>query len=122
MSRGSHFSRRAAIAAVAAIGAIAVGLREFRGLLPPSRKPTPFDDLLAKIRDRDDAAELGKHAIASMPHFNADAAADVVRTRLKSKSLEELLASEASVGRTVEVGGWIVAESFAIVCALAAQA
>jgi len=117
-----HSSRRAAVAAVAAVGAIAVGLREFRRLLAPPRKPTPYDDLLAKINDRDDAAELGKYVIASMPHFNAGSAADVVRARLKNKTLSELLVREASTGRMVEVGGWIVPESLALVCALAAGA
>jgi hypothetical protein len=121
MTRATQFPRRAAIAAVVALGALVVGVREFGGLWAPRRKPTPYDNLFAKI-DRDSAAELGQHAIASMPHFNANAAADLVRRRLKFKPLSQLLEEELTVGRIVEVGGWILPESFALVCALAAVA
>ena len=59
--------RRDFIAGVAAAGvALAAGLYRFTGLFVKHYPPTPYDDLLAQLTDREQAAKLGaKAAIAS---------------------------------------------------------
>ena len=44
----------------------------------------------------------------------------VLRPRLKNTSVAELSGRELAKGQLLEAGGWIVPETFALLCALAA--
>jgi hypothetical protein len=122
MNRTAVTSRRLLLGAVAALAGTAVALRQVPGLLRLWRKPTPYDDILARLDDRDAATELGRRTFASMRNFGAGPAALLLRSRLKGRTLANLLRSELSRSRTVEVGGWVLPESLVLICALAARA
>jgi hypothetical protein len=118
MSLSARTSRRLAIAAVAALASTAIALREFPVLLKRYRR-TPYDDLLSGIDDRDAAEVFGRHAIKSIPNLDKSRTAWLLRDRMKDKSLKQLLESDLLTGRVVEVAGWVVPESLALICALA---
>ena len=122
MSRATTNSRRVVLGAIAALAGTAVALRGIPGLLKLWRKQTPYDDVLSNLEDRDAAIELGRRTLTSMPNFGAVAAAQLLRSRLKSRTLSNLLRSELTDSRTVEVGGWVLPESLVLICALAARA
>ena len=114
-------SRRLAIAAAAAIAGTAVVLREVPGLVRSMRaRRTPYDDLLAAIDDREAAEAIGRYALRATPDFDRARTAELLRARLRDSSLKRLLGNEVAAGRTVEVAGWVLPDSLALICALAA--
>ena len=100
--------------AVAASGA-AWKLRPFRKQYPPS----PYDDVLAALDDRDWAAKFGAAALAAMPDFAPETGAALLRPRLHRDTLQTIALRDAEAGRLVEAGGWLVPESVAVIAALA---
>jgi hypothetical protein len=103
-------------AVMAALGAGALG---YRHILGPWYAPTPYDDLLHQIVDRQPAALLGKTAVKTMPHF--EVASLAARLRGPGFALSRRARGDAANGRVVEAGGWIVPESVALYSALAAE-
>ena len=82
--------------------------------------PTPYDDLLANLVDRDKAAQLGTVAHMAEPDFSAKAAARELRQRLERRTLAEVLDADIRERRVAEIGGWVVPQSLAQLCLLAA--
>ena len=114
-------SRRIAIAAAAALAGTAVALREIPGLVRSMHaRRTPYDDLLAAIDDREAAEAIGRYALKAVPHFDRGRTAELLRGRLRDSSLKQLLGNEVAAGKTVEVAGWVLPDSLALICALAA--
>ena len=111
--------RRSLIAGVAAAGmAIATGLYRFTDLFVKHYSPTPYDDVLAALADREQAAKFG----ASVPvTLDADGLAAKLRPMLKSGGLGAAAKADAAAGRVIEVDGWVVPESVALLSALAAK-
>jgi hypothetical protein len=115
-------SRRTVVAAAggiaAALGAAALGLTLPRWL---GRRyaPTPYDDLLGELVDRDQAARLGAVARGELPTFSARAAARELRQRFEQRNLAEVLDADIREGRIAEVGGWLLPDSLAQLCTLA---
>ena len=103
-------------AAVALLGAGAVGYRRFLG---PWYRLTPYDDLLHQITDRRPAAALGAMAAKAMPGFDVSKLA--AKLRQPGFGLSRRARDDAAAGRVTEVGGWIVPDSVADYSALAAQ-
>lgn len=101
---------------VALLGVAALGYRQFGGRW---YAPTPYDDLLRQITDRAPAAELGKAAMKSMPHFETTALA--ARLRQPGFTLAGRTRGDAAAGRVMEADGWIVPETVALYSALAFQ-
>jgi hypothetical protein len=101
-------------AAVAAGGAVWT-LRPFRKQYPP----TPYDDVLSQLDDRDWAAKFGVAALAAMPDFTPVNGAARLRPLLHRDSLRLVALRDAEAGRLVDVGGWLVPESVAVIAALA---
>jgi hypothetical protein len=112
--------RRTLIAGVAAAGAaVAAGLYRFTDLFVKHYPPTPYDDVLAALVDREEAARLGA-LVGNAPAPAALAAR--LRTILKPNGLLGAVESDIAAGRLTEVEGWVVPESVALLSALAAKA
>jgi hypothetical protein len=111
--------RRAIIAGLAAgVAAIAGGIYRFTDLWVRHYPPTPYDDLLADLADREQAARLGKQFGGT---FDARAQAARLRMALRGKSLGQVSASDIAAGRLAEIDGWLVPETVARLSALAAK-
>lgn len=109
--------RRAVIGGVAAGAAVAAGLYRFTDLLVKHYPPTPYDDVLDKIVDREQAARLGAHV-----PVQGDAAALAARLRVAVPGRVQAAAdADIAAGRLVEADGWLVPETVAWLAALAAK-
>jgi len=111
-------SRRNLIAGIGAAGAaIAAGLYRFTDLFVKHYPPTPYDDVLVALSDREQAVKLGA-LVSDAPAPPALAA----KLRLAFKpDLTAAAKADAASGRLTEVGGWVVPESVALLSALAAK-
>ncbi len=83
--------------------------------------PTPFDDLLSQLDDRDSAAKLGKAVIAEEPAFDAKAVAQALRKKMGKRPLDQMVDQDIVHGRLSEVQGWVLPETLALVSAIAAK-
>jgi hypothetical protein len=110
-------SALAVAGAVAAAGGAAWKLRLFAKHYPP----TPFDDVLGRIPDREWAEKFGGQALAAMPDFAPAAAAARLRLLLGAGNLEAAALHDVEAGRLTEAGNWVVPESVALIAALAAS-
>ena len=110
--------RRSLIAGLAVALAAAGGAAWKFRLFGKHYPPTPYDDLLAQIDDREPAILFGGVARRSLP------AAPQLATQLRrdGRSLSARAAAEPGEAQIREVAGWIVPESVALYAALAAQA
>ena len=111
--------RRSLIAGVAAAGAAAAaGLDRFTDLFVKHYAPTPYDDVLAALVDRGQAARFG----ASLPGtLDAKGLAEKLRTILKPGGLGAAAKADIAADRLIEVDGWVVPLSVAWLAALAAK-
>ena len=111
--------RRNFIAGVAAASAaVAAGLYRFTGLFVKHYPPTPYDDVLVALVDREQAVELG----ASVPGKLAPKSlAAQLRASLKSDSLAAAAESDIAADRMTEVDGWLLPQSVALLAALASR-
>ena len=111
--------RRTLIGSVAAAGAaVAAGLYRFTDLFVKHYPPTPYDDVLGALVDREEAARLGA-LVGNAPA--ADLLAARLRPILKPNGLAGAVGSDIAAGRLAEVDGWVVPESVALLSALAAK-
>lgn len=113
-------TRRWLVGSVAALAAAGVALRELPFVLRHHYRRTPYDDLLSELGDRDSSVTLGRAAYRNAMG-SAGAIASLLRQRLKQGSLRTLSARELSQGHVLVAGGWIIPESLALICALAAR-
>jgi hypothetical protein len=79
--------------------------------------PTPYDDLLNQITDREPARAFGGAALKTLPGANAASLARMLRGQ---GTLAAKAASDPARDRVTEVSGWVVPESVARYAALAA--
>ncbi len=93
-----------------------------RLLLRKRFAPTPYDDLIALVEDRDGAAQIGETVLAEVEDFEPTAMAADLRSRIAGRPLAGVIAEDASDGRLVEAGGWVLPETLGLICALAAKA
>lgn len=84
--------------------------------------PSPYDDLLAHLDDRDSSIEVGKAVLAETPEFDAKSVVAKLRDRLKHVTLAQAAAEDEAAGRLLEGHGWVLPEVIALLCALAANA
>ena len=110
-------TRRAAIAGAAVLAVVGGAVWK----LHPLRKsypPTPYDDLLSQIVDREPAARLGAAVAKSQPGLEASALAQQLRAgpRLSARAR-----ADAAQNRLIEAGGWVLPQSVALYAALAAK-
>jgi hypothetical protein len=114
-----RISRRKFGLGAAALAALAAGAFGYRHIFGPWYAPTPYDDLLHQIVDREPAALLGKTVVKTMPGL--DVATLAARLRAPGFALSRRARDDAANGRLAEADGWIVPESVALYSALAAQ-
>jgi hypothetical protein len=84
--------------------------------------PTPFDDLFAQLPDRASAARLGAVILAGVKTFDADKTARKLRERLARRSLVAAIEDDLAGADIIEARGWVLPETLAELCALAAKA
>lgn len=113
--------RQAMIGGAAVTGAVIGGVGA-RLLFRKRFSPTPYDDLIALVDDRDGAAQIGETVLAKSEDFEPLALAASLRTRIAKRRLATVIAEDAANGRLVEGGGWVLPETLALICALAAKA
>ena len=110
--------RRTLISGVAAAGAVlAAGLYRFTDLFVKHYPPTPYDDLLGQLTDRDHAAKLGGKAGT----FDVPARAAQLRASLQGQTLSATAGADIAAGRMVEVDGWVLPQTVVWLSALAAK-
>jgi hypothetical protein len=106
------------ILAVAVFGG---ALWELPRMLGRHYPPTPYDDLLALLPDREKAARVGAAVLAANPAFDSSAAAGRLRRAIGGGSLNDAAEADLAAGRLLEVQGWVLPANLAEVCALAAR-
>lgn len=107
---------------LAGLGALAVAAGSARWKLRLFRKqypPTPYDDVLAQLDDRDWAAKFGTAVLKALPGFTPATGAAQLRSLLAKERLPAVAQREAEAGRLMEVSGWLVPQSVALIAALA---
>ena len=110
--------RRDVLGGVVAAALVAAGGAAWRfHLFRPHYPPTPYDDLLNQITDREPARVFGGAALKTMQGANAAGLARVLRGQ---GTLAAAAASDPAEDRVTEVSGWVVPESVAHYAALAA--
>ena len=117
MKRRALLLGSGAVLATAAGGAAAWKLR----LFGPHYPPTPYDDVLNRLPDREWARKFGLQALPTMPDFTPDAAAARLRALLGNETLQSAALRDADAGRVTEAANWLVPESVALIAALAAS-
>jgi hypothetical protein len=105
-------------------GAAVVGIAAIEAprIFAPRYAPTPFDDLFAKLPDRDNAARLGQAWLAENKAFDADKVAKALRVHLAERPLDTVIDSDLAGARIMEAHGWVLPETLVTLCALAARA
>jgi len=123
--RTGMFTRRPVMTGIlATLGLVATGFfaYELPAILGSRQKPTPFDDLLSELTDRAAASRLGSAVLAARNDFDSPAVALQLRARLKQGTLTEALVADLAQGQVIEIHGWVLPTTFALLCALAAKA
>ena len=91
-------------------------------LLARHYPPSPYDDLFALLPDRENAARLGAVLVRGRDRSDARATALSLRQKIGGHSLATAIASDVADSRLAEAQGWLIPESLADLCALAAMA
>ena len=115
-------SRRDALIAGGGAAVLAAAGVGGRFLLRKRHAPSPYDDLLALLDERDADAQIGETVLAEVEEFDPKAVADQLRARIAKRPLGVVLAEDVADGRVVEAGGWVLPETLGLLCALAAKA
>lgn len=111
--------RRALVTGVIAAGAVlAAGLYRFTDIFVKHYPPTPYDDLLGQLTDREQAIKLGAMGSGS---FDAQQQASRLRAALKNKNLADATYADIAAGRMMEIDGWLLPETVALLSVLAAK-
>jgi len=110
--------RDVAAAVVAAGAAMTAGLYRFTDMFVKHYAPTPYDDLLARLTDREQAAKLGAQLMGS---FDIAAQSARLRDTFRRQDLAAAATADIAAGHLVEVGGWVLPETVALLSALAAR-
>jgi hypothetical protein len=111
--------RRSVIAVVGAAGVTLVaGLYRFTDLFVKHYPPTPYDDLLTRLIDRDQAIKLGRRMT---DHFDVGQQAARLRATFASQDLTTAIQADIAAGRLIEMDGWVMPDTLARLSALAAK-
>ena len=120
MTERSYSRRSVAIGGgiAVALGLTALGV-SLPKLLGHRYRPTPYDDLLARLVDRDAAAKLGKVACDEQAAMSgggdftpkAPAIARELRKRMERRTLAEVTRSDLAQGSLHEVKGWVLPDT-----------
>jgi hypothetical protein len=103
---------------IAAGVAAVAGVYRFTDLFVKHYPPTPYDDLLGQLTDRDQAVRLGRKVAGA---FDAQGQAARLRASLKGRDLTSAANADIAAGRLVEVDGWVLPQTVVWLAALAAK-
>jgi hypothetical protein len=115
-------TRRIILIGAGGVVVLAVGGYEGRRLLRKRYAPSPYDVLLALLDDRDADAQIGEAVLADIDDFDPKLAAEELRERIGKRPLAQVMIEDIGEGRVQEAGGWVMPETLALLCALAAKA
>ena len=115
-------TRRNILIGAGGIVVLAAAGFEGRRLFRKRYAPSPYDDLLALLDDRDADAQIGEAVLADIDDFDANLVADEVREGIAKRPLVQVMIEDISEGRLLEAGGWVMPETLGFLCALAAKA
>ncbi len=118
----TRFSRRNILIASGSAALVLGAGYEGRRLWRKHYAPSPYDDLLAKLDNRDADAQLGEAVLGEIDDFDPKTVAAGLRAKLEHKTLEQSVAEDVAAGRVIEANGWVLPETLALLCALAAKA
>lgn len=110
--------RDVAAAALAAGAAVTAGLYRFTDLFVKHYAPTPYDDLLARLTDREQAVKLGAQLTGP---FDLASQSARLRDTFRKQDLAVAVNADIATGHLVEVGGWLLPETVALLSALASR-
>jgi len=117
----ANISRRNILIAGGGAAVLAAAGLEVRHLLH-RHAPSPYDALLAKLDDRDAAAQIGEGVLAEIDDFEPKAVAKDLRASFDRRNLTQASAEDAAEDRLVEANGWVLPKTLALLCGLAAKA
>lgn len=106
--------------AIAGLLVVATAAFEVPRLLKRHYPPTPYDDLLDLLPDRDAAARVGAVAAADS-HTPLVVLARRLRGRIGAHSLGSVIGADLAAARLAEVQGWVLPQTLVGLCVLAAR-
>jgi hypothetical protein len=115
-------TRRNILIGVGGTVVLAAAAFEGRRLLRKRYAPSPYDDLLARLDNRDADAQIGEAVLANIDDFDPKTVSASVRQRIGKRPLAQVMSEDAGKGRVLEANGWVLPETLALLCALAAKA
>ena len=98
--------------------AVAAGLYRFTDLFVKHYPPTPYDDLLTRLVDREEAIRLGARMTGD---FDVQRQAARLRATFAHQDLATAIQADIAAGRLVELDGWVVPETLGLLSALASK-
>lgn len=118
----THFSRRNLVMGAVAVTVVAGVGYEGSRVMRKRYAPSPYDDLLAHLGDRDGAAQIGEAVLAEVDDFDPKVVAAALRAKLAHVPLTDIAARDAADGRILEAHGWVLPQSLGFLCVFAAKA
>jgi hypothetical protein len=115
-------TRRNILIGAGGVVVLAAAAFEGRRLLRKRYAPSPYDDLLALLDDRDADAQIGEAVLADIDDFDPKLAAEELRDGIAKRPLAQVAIEDVGEGRLLEANGWVMPETLALLCALAAKA
>jgi hypothetical protein len=103
-----------------AVAAGALGYEAWR-VFSKHYPPTPYDDLLDLLSDREAAKRVGAAFLSEHPDFTPADTARALRRRISHRSLGGVLEDEIRASELTEAGHWLFPQTLAGLCALAAK-
>ena len=103
-----------------AVAAAALGYEAWR-VFGKHYPPTPYDDLLDLLADREAAKRLGGAFLQAHSDFTPTDAATALRRRIAHRPLSDVLQDEIRHGELTEVAHWLLPQTLTGLCALAAK-
>lgn len=124
MSLKTDIARRPLLASVLGIAGLAIiggGVYEGIHRVTHHYPRTPYDDLLYKLADRESAKAMGAQVLATEKTFDVKATAHALRLHLHHRDLADVLEEEIRESAVTELRGWVIPQTLAQLCALAAK-
>jgi len=120
----AEIARRPVLAAIfglLGLGIVGGTVYETAHIIGRRYAPTAFDDLLSLLPDRDGAEKLGTIVLGDAPAFDVRRVARDLRRKIGTRTLADVLGADAAQGRLAEISGWLIPETLAQLCGLAAS-